>query len=287
MSVRERPADVWRRLLATMAAVGIIVALAAPALAQEPVLVIDWSKTTPASGRFVDGAVEITADSRGGAFPLASVQPPDLGRTGYAIRGQVRYGNVVGQGYLEMWSTFADGRRFFSRTLEADGAAATLTGSSGWRTFELPFVLQGAPSPARLEINVVLPSSGTVSVGPLMLVRLDAQATTGLSGERAVGLVGAVLGSTLGVLGGLIGWLVSRRRARTFVLGSMTAIAALGIVFIAAGVLTALSGSSWSVVMLLVLAGVVMATAFGLGLPTARRAYVDAELRRMRALDEG
>ena len=72
-----------------------------------------------------------------------------------------------------------------------------------------------------------------------------------------------------------------------FVLVAMAAISALGVVLIAAGVVAALVGSSLSVVMLLLVAGVVMAMVFGLGLPSARRTYADAELRRMRAMDEG
>jgi hypothetical protein len=261
--------------------------MAVPAGAQEPVLVIDWSKTAPASGRVLDGAVEVTADSRGGTFSLTSLQPPDLGRVGYAIRGQVRYSEVVGQGYLEMWSVFANGERFFSRTLAAGGAGAALTGNSDWRPFELPFFLQGAAGPTRLEINVVLPEAGTVTVGRLSLVRLDGAVAEGLGTERALGLIGAVVGSTIGILGGLIGWLVSRRRARAFVIGSMTVLSALGVVLIGAGILAAIAGTPWSALLLILLPGVVMATVFGLGLPAARRAYADAELRRMRAMDEG
>jgi hypothetical protein len=292
MTAHRRPADLRRRwlaagLAASLVAIGLLATVAVPAGAEEPVLVIDWSRTAPASGRVLDGTVEVTADSRGGTFPLASVQPPDVGRVGYAIRGQIRYSNVVGQGYLEMWSVFADGQRFFSRTLAASGSGAALTGSSDWRPFELPFSLQGGAGPARLEINMVLPDAGTVTVGRLSLVRLDGAGAEGLGPERTVGLIGAVVGSTIGILGGLIGWLVSRRRARAFVLRSMTVLSGLGIVLIGAGILAALVGTSWSFVTLLVLPGVVMATAFGLGLPAARRAYADAELRRMRAMDAG
>jgi hypothetical protein len=206
---------------------------------------------------------------------------------GYAIRGQVRYSNVEGQGYLEMWSVFADGRRFFSRTLATSGSLAVVTGNSDWRLFELPFVLQGAAGPARLEINIVLPQAGIVTVGQLSLVRLDGAGPESLSPEPTVGLIGAVAGSTIGIVGALIGLLVSRRRARAFVLGSMTVLSALGILLIGAAILAGLTGASGGFVTLLVLPGVVMAAVFGLGLPAARRAYADAELRRMRAMDAG
>ena len=288
MTSHRRPADLpWRRVAAGLAAVGLLVSVAIPVGAKEPVMVIDWSKTAPASGRVIDGTVEVTADARGGTFPLVSVQPADVGRVGYAIRGQVRYSSIVGRGYLEMWSVFADGRRFFSRTLATSGSGAALTGSSDWRLFELPFVLQGAAGPARLEINMVLPEAGLVTVGRLSLVRLDGAGVESLGPERTVGLIGAVAGSMVGILGALIGWLVSRRRARAFVLGSMTVLSALGIFLIGAGIMAGLAGASGSFVALLVLPGLVMATVFGLGLPAARRAYADAELRRMRAIDAG
>ncbi len=90
---------------------------------------------------------------------------------------------------------------------------------------------------------------------------------------------------TIGLLGALIGWLVARRRARTFVLGAMAVISGVGVVFLVAGLAAAVAGQPWSVVSLLVLPGVIMAAVFGALRPTARRAYADAELRRMRAID--
>ena len=36
--------------------------------------------------------------------PMATIDAPDLGTVGYTVRGQVRYMDVAGQGYLEMWS---------------------------------------------------------------------------------------------------------------------------------------------------------------------------------------
>jgi hypothetical protein len=268
--------------------IAILLAIRMPAAAaDEPVLEIDWSTTPPGSGTIVDGAAQVTAGPEGGTFPLVSLAPPDLGTVGYAIKGQVRYTDVAGQGYLEMWSTLVDGDRYFSRTLAADGAMAALTGSSGWRSFELPFFLQGAPSPERLEINVVLPGEGTVAVGKLSLVRLEGAVGTGWTTDQLAGLLGGVLGATVGTIGALIGWLISRRRARALVLRAMTLLAGLGMVFVAAAAAVALSGGWSGITYVLLLTGIVMASVFGLGLPGARRAYADAELRRMRAMDRG
>ena len=281
----HRPRAEARRTLGAIAlAVGLLGAMAGSAAGQEPVIEIDWAKVAPASGHVVDDAAEVTAGAAGGTFTLVSVQAPSLGTVGYVVRGQVRHHDVAGMAYLEMWSVFADGSRYFSRTLAQTGPQAALTGTSDWRAFELPFYLNGSASPARLEINVVMPGPGTVDVGRLTLVRLDGF-TGGLRPDQIVGILGAVVGSTIGILGGLIGWLVARRRARRFVIGAMTVISALGVVLIGGGIVAAIAGQPWGVVALLMISGAVMATVFRASLPAARRAYAEAELCRMRAMD--
>jgi hypothetical protein len=89
--------------------------------AQDPVLVVDWTTTAPLSGEVVDGAAHVTADPGGGQLPLVTIAAPDLGTIGYTVRGDVRYRDVAGDGYLEMWSVFADGSRYFTRTLATEG----------------------------------------------------------------------------------------------------------------------------------------------------------------------
>jgi hypothetical protein len=274
--------------------VAIAVAFAAaaavwtPALAQEPVTTIDWTTTPPASGKVVDGAARITTTS-GGTFPLAAVDVADLGTTGYEVRGQVRYDDVVGTSYLEMWSVFPDGARFFTRTLATDGPMAVLSGTSDWRSFELPFFLNGSSPPKRLEFNVVLSAAGTVDVGRLEIVPLPAGAGTDGAWltQRELGLVGAVVGSTIGLFGALIGVLVGRRRGRGFVLPAMTAAAVVGVVLIVLAGLALIAGQPLSVAYVLFLPGAILALVCGLGVPRVRRLYVEAELRRMRALDHG
>lgn len=273
---------------ARAAAVAAVVAFAmsSSVAAQEPVMQINWATSAPASGQVVDGNAQVSADGSGGLFPLIAVNVPDLGRVGFSVRGRVRYSDVAGSGYLEMWSVFADGGRYFSRTLGAEGPMAVVTGTSDWRPFELPFFLEGAAPPNRLEINVVLPGSGTVEIGPLEVVRLAEAGSGAWLPDRAVGVVGAALGSAIGVLGALVGVLVSRNRGRGFVLPVMTAAAVLGSVLIAASVAAIPAGQPPGIVFLLFVPGVILAAVFGASLPRVRRAYAEAELRRMRAMDQ-
>jgi hypothetical protein len=279
-----------RARLAAAAALASVAAVwtAAPALAQEPVSTIDWTTTPPASGTVVDGAVRVTSTS-GGTFPLTAIDVADLGTTGYEIRGQVRYDDVAGTSYLEMWSVFPDGGRFFTRTLATDGPMAVLSGTSDWRAIELPFFLNGSNPPRRLEINVVLAGAGSVDVGKLELVPLAAgEGTDGAwLSQRELGIVGAVVGSTIGLFGALIGALVGRRRGRGFVLPAMTAAAVVGAALIVLAGIVLYVGQPLSVAYVLFLPGAILALACGLGVPRVRRLYAEAELRRMRALDHG
>ena len=266
----------------------LAVASAPAAAADEPVKTIDWTVTAPASGTVVDGAVRITVDASGGSFPLVAIAAPDLGRDGYEVRGDVRYSNVTGTGYFEMWSIFPDGGRYFSRTLATTGSMAALTGTSDWRPFELPFFLQGGVPPTRLEINVVLPGAGSVDVGRLEIARLAAGAV-GRRGawlsDQSVGAVGAIVGTSIGLLGAAIGILAGRGRGRRYVLPAMVVAIGIGLGAIALAVIAFLVGQPPAVVGLLALTGLVSVLAFGNTLPRVRRTYAEAELRRMRAMD--
>ena len=258
------------------------------AVAQEPAATVDWASTPPLSGEVVGGNARVTADASGGTFPLATIDAPDLGTVGYTIRGQVRYTDVAGQGYLEMWSVFADGSRYFSRTLATEGPMAALTGTADWRPFELPFSLQGAAGPERLEVNVVLPGAGTVEVSPLELVRLDAE-TSGVGAwlsDRSIGVAGALVGVAVGVFSAAIAWLVGQRRGRRFVLPAITAAMAAGIALVVLSVVGWVSGQPPNVVLFVLVLGLILATVFGVSIPRTRRLYADSELRKMRAMDE-
>lgn len=251
----------------------------------DPIATIDWSMTAPRSGQVRDGAVLVSAPASGGIFPLGTIENPEVPSDGYAVVGRVRYEGVEGHAYLEMWSVFADGERYFSRTLAERGPQARLSGTSAWRAFELPFHLDGAPTPEGLEIGIVLPGAGTVEVGSLELVSLAGAGGAWWS-DRTAGLVGGIGGSLIGILGAVIGWLVSRGRARSFTLGAMKAGVGLGVVLLAIGALAVGVSQPYAVVYPMFLSGVILVAVFGGLLPTARRAYAEQELRRMRALDQ-
>ncbi len=266
----------------------LVLAALVASCGEEAPLSIDWGTTTPVSGTVVGDVVEVTAGPAGGRFVLTTIVDPPVGGTGYAVTGDVRYEDVTGQGFLEMWSFFEGDGAYFSRTLDTAGPLAALSGSSPPRAFALPFLLEGAPAaPEALEIAVVLPGAGTVAVGPLTLGPLDGvTSTTGVWWTDSTGgLIGGIGGSVVGVLAALGVWLVARGRRRDAVLGAMWVGLGAGIVTFAVGLYAVVDGQGYGVYYPLLLLGGLLALVCGLGYPVIRRRYEAVELRRMHALD--
>lgn len=225
----------------------------------------------------------------GAPVTVAVIERPAIKEARYALTGQVRYEGVEGTGYLEMWSHFPDGARYFSRTLADVGTMMKLQGSSGWRTFTLPFDATGAPPPTRLVVNVALPGRGAIYLGPLQLVQgiPGGDGASGSSLDRTAGLLGGVGGALVGGVGALIGLLASLGRARRFVTMAILSLAIGGIVAFAAGVIALSRSQPYAVYYPLLLIGF-LATVVPLALrPSIRRRYEEIELRRMRAHDLG
>lgn len=217
---------------------------------------------------------------------LAVLDGPAVEGDGYGFTGRVAYEGVAGDAYLEMWSDFPDGSRYFSRTLDTRGPMAKLTGSAGSRAFALPFFLtREAARPVRLEVNVVLPAAGRVVVRELRFGSgADFMMTPGAWwSAQAAGWIGGIAGSAVGLFGALIGILSSLGRARRFVIDGLIALAVVGGVLLVVGVVALAIGQPYEVWYPLLLLGVLDPVLALSLLPTARRRF-DA-LQRARALD--
>jgi hypothetical protein len=207
------------------------------------------------------------------------------------------------------------------------GPMAQLTGDSDWRTFSLPFTSRPRYLPRTLEVNVVLPGGGgTVWLGPAKLVQAPPTtgpapavapiappqpAPTSASGssaapapappeipgaprrstawwdDRTGGLLGGVLGTALGLYGATVGILVSRGRARAFVVALTLAVSLTCVAMLAAGLTALLLGQPYAVWYVLVLSGAIGSLVVPAMLPTIRHRYEQVELRRMSVLDAG
>jgi hypothetical protein len=159
---------------------------------------VSWEDTTPLSGAVEPGAAPDGAAALRltgpGTHPLIVLDDPGVDGE-YVITGMVSYEGVTA-GYLEMWSVFGESR-YFTRTLAESGELGVLRGDSEWRPFALPFFAAPGTAPTSLEINLVLDGPGTVWIGPLGV----AGATTAGGGSVKWGLVGAIAGTTVGMLG--------------------------------------------------------------------------------------
>jgi len=144
--------------------------------------------------------------------PVLAIDAPPIAGRSYAITGTVAYEDVAGDGYIEMWTVFADGSRYFTRTLDVQGPLAKLAGSSVARPFALPFALDDRPEkPTRLEVDVVLPGPGRVHLAGLRFQSAPTPTSPWWS-PRLGGWIGA-LGAGLGLLGAAIGVARARRSA--------------------------------------------------------------------------
>ena len=225
------------------------------------------------------------------SLTVLTIDQPQVAGPRYSVSGRLRYENVEGTGYLEMWNYFPGGGQYFSRTLADQGPMMKIQGTSGWRSFVLPFDATGAPPPAKLVVNVFLPGRGTVYLGPVEL-REETGAAFSLPGalttNRLAGLAGGVAGLVVGSLGALIGLLTSLGRARRFVMASATSLIAFGALAFTAGIVAFASSQSYSGVYPFLLLLGFLASVVPLGLlPAIRKRYEEIELRTMRAHDLG
>lgn len=113
-------------------------------------------------------------DATARTIPVFEIEEPGITASSYAIVGRLRTQDLAGKGYLEMWSHFPGGERYFSRTLEETGPMGHLSGSQDWREFVLPFHIGDVPMrPDKLAVNVFFAGRGVVELSPLRLVQYE------------------------------------------------------------------------------------------------------------------
>jgi hypothetical protein len=205
----------------------------------------------------------------------------------YALIGEVRYENIIGDGYLELLNYYPSKsgvgeEAYFSRTLANSGEMGKISGTSTWRRFRLPFNRTGTShSPTKLDLNLYLPGPGTVYLGKVQLVQYAA----GWWSERASGWIGGFAGGIGGSLGSLLSLLAAKGRGRAFVIMATRILVGLGIVSTVLGVVALTSGQPYHVWFVLLLLGILLS---GILIPRLRgyqKQYADLELRRMSSAD--
>jgi len=158
-------------------------------------------------------------------------------------------------------------------------------GTSNWKPYEFSTdmrFLNGLPT--RLELKLSMPTNGTVYLRPIKLLGAVDSFNSWWSPQQG-GLFGGIGGSLIGCLGGLIGWLVSKGKARNFVLAAVKCFIALGILLTIAGLVAVVFQQPYAVWYALLLPGVILILVFFLNLHSIQRRYDELEIRRMTSID--
>ena len=229
--------------------------------------------------------------------PLIELSDPGISLPVYALKGMIRYENVIGDGYLQLDSHFGERGTFFTKSLAPAGPLRKISGSSDWRAFVLPFYANSgdqagstSPLPEKLSLGLYLPGSGTVSIRGVGLYQYasgeDPLQSTGqwISNRNAI-LLAASGGSLIGLWGAVIGVASSRGKARRLVLGSANALFLIGVASIVGGVAAISAGQPYAVYYPLSLFGIILVVVIGKLRETLSARYEQLELRRMQSID--
>ncbi len=130
--------------------------------------------------------------------------------------------------------------------------------------------------PTRVKLMMRFSGGGTIYLRPIKLLEAAKTSSSWWSSQH---------GSIIGCFGGLIGWLVSKGKARRFVLAATTSSIVLGILLTIAGLVAAILKQPYSVWYALLLPGVILVLVFSLNLHSIQRRYDELEIRRMTSID--
>ena len=107
---------------------------------------------------------------------LVILPQPGISSPFYALKGMVRYQDVVGDAYLQLNNDFGDTGVFFTKGIAPSGPLGKISGSSDWRAFVLPFYANqgdqagdGPLTPDELTLVLHLPAAGTVAIRDVKL----------------------------------------------------------------------------------------------------------------------
>jgi hypothetical protein len=239
-----------------------------------------------------DNALKVENQGPGAiSATVLTILQPKITMDFYAVTGEVRYDNVEGDAFLEMWSHFGETASYFSRTLGTAGPMAKLTGTSNWRAFTLPFNAKGGGSrPSKLVVNVQLPGKGTVLLRNLKLVQSTsgegAATQTGAPWlDRTAGIIGGIGGALIGCLGALTEWLAARGKARHFVVNAVRVLIGAGVASAVGGLAAVALRQPYGLWYALLLIGVLLVVIFPFRLRRYQDRYREFELRRMASMD--
>lgn len=225
---------------------------------------------------------------------LVTIEKLGISKFNYKVQGRIRYEGVEQPGYLEMWSHFAGvGGPYFTKTLSDGGPMGMIHGASASRDFVLPFRSNSrSGTPKKLEINLVLPSNGEVWISPLSVSEFDENewddvmtAEGAWWGNQMASWIGGILGPLLGIMGAIVGTLSGLGRGRKVAMGICWFAIVFGIICLGAGLGAVAMSQPYVVYFPLLLIGGLSTVIMSSVLPSTRKRFENAELRRIESMD--
>lgn len=228
---------------------------------------------------------------------LIEVHDPGITSSVYALKGNIRYDNVQGDGFLQMDNHFGESGTFFTKGIAPAGPLGKISGNSEWRPFVLPFYATNgeqpdgsARVPERLTLSLFLPGAGSVSISGVELYQYasgeDPMRSAGQwIDARSAGLIGGIGGALIGLWGAIIGVIASRGKARAFVFISVNVLLSLGLVSLVAGAVAYFSDQPYAVYFPLLLIGIILVAVIGKMRGSLLAQYEQLELKRMQSMD--
>ncbi|MCA9096100.1 MAG: hypothetical protein KDA68_21620 [Planctomycetaceae bacterium] len=224
--------------------------------------------------------------------PILELPAPKISKQVFMLSGWVRYENVQGTGFLEMWSLFPDGSHYFTRTLAGTGPMGLMAGTSDWRPIQLPFQMSpgsNAPRPNKLILNAGFQGPGSIWLSGLKVIESDQLVIASQPGswwnDRAAAWIGTIGGTLLGVLGGLIGFFSQKKLMPGVTRNLKVAMASIGGVTLFAGLIAFVLRQPYGVYYPLLMLGLIATICGTILLKRHQTEQAEIELRQMEAMD--
>jgi len=251
---------------------------------------IPWPKKNASPRVSVDGEgnLIVQGDAKPTTTMVLTLNDPKVPSHEYRFVGRIKYENVVGDGYVEMWNHMPKLGAFFSKTLDPEGSMGKITGSSAWRDLEVPFYSKPGILPAKLVINVVLPGQGKVWIAPLTIQKAEPLPMGADESEETAfpwPVAGGLLSGLVGVLGTLLALFGDKPALRRPAMHVTTLLIPCSCAALLVGVLPWARENNVNVWYPLAVVGGLWLAVFATTAWLLRRKLAQDELRRMQALD--
>jgi hypothetical protein len=97
---------------------------------------------------------------------LFEIQEPQVEQCVLTYRARMKSDALAGRAYLEMWCRLPGRGEFFSK-----GLHQTVTGTTDWAWYEIPFYLKQGQRPDLIKLSVVVEGRGKVWLKDLQLLK--------------------------------------------------------------------------------------------------------------------